>query len=649
MMARTLRVLQIDDSEEDGLLVRRELSRAGFEVSCRRVWTDAGVRSALAEPWDFVISDWSMPDGFTGLAAFEIMREVGQELPFVIVSGTIGEEIAVDALKAGVHDFMTKDKLTRLAPTIERELREMEVRRRQREADDELARQRRQIAASERLFREVLAAVPDGVMVVDQRGRMLLHNAAATELLDVQASDTEFADWVRRIEIFQDEALRPISDERRPVFRALHGEEVDRQTVLIGKAGVGKARWFSASARPLRDDGEIIGAVGVFRDMTAERAAQEQLLISDRMASIGMLAAGVAHEINNPLAAVLANLELATEIFGQANGIGANDIPGVIEMLNDAREAADRVRQIVKDLKIFSRHEDDRVGSVDLPRMLESTLRMAWNEIRHRATLVRRFGDTPKVKGTESRLGQVFLNLVVNAAQAIPEGNARSHTITITTGMDGSDHVFVEINDSGGGMSPETLRQIFTPFFTTKRQGEGTGLGLTISHRIISGLGGTIRVESNLGQGTTFRVSLPVADRDVAARVRKPSHAPTANRVRVLAIDDEPMITTAIRRILGADHDVDVATDGHHALELLRGDLGYDLILCDLMMPQMTGMDFYDQVQALRADHMERIVFMTGDAFTAAARTFLDQVPNQCIEKPFDAHHLRSLVGARVR
>ncbi len=648
MTLRTLRLLLIDDSDEDALLVLRELKRAGYEVQSRQVCTAQGVREALAEPWDFVISDWSMPDGFTGLAAFKVMRELGLELPFVIVSGTIGEELAVDALKAGVHDFMSKGKLTRLGPAIERELKEMVVRQRQREGDDMLAAQRRHSEASERLLRTVLESVSVGVIVLDQRGHLLLRNAVATRLLDIRDEDLDLSMWMQHIEVFQDATLAAVADDAHPLFRALQGDVVDDQLIHVGAVGAAKPLWLCANAHPLRDERGVTGAVGVFRDITNERASQEQLLISDRMASIGMLAAGVAHEINNPLAAVLANLDLISEIFTQQNGIRASDVPELIEMLTDARDAADRVRQIVKDLKIFSRHEDERSGSVDLTRVLESTLRMAWTEIRHRATLTKSFGVTPNVLGTESRLGQVFLNLVINAAHAIPEGNANGHTISITTGMDGIDRVFVEIRDTGGGMSPETLLQIFTPFFTTKGQGEGTGLGLAISHRIVTVLGGTIQVESTLGRGTTFRVLLPIAEHGSVQRVRTPSHTPTLKRVRVLAVDDEPMITTAIRRILRADHDVDIATDGNQALGFLRGGAPYDLILCDLMMPQMTGMEFFERVKAQRPDHAERIVFMTGDAFTAAARTFLDEVPNQCIEKPFDSNYLRKLIGGRV-
>ncbi len=646
-MARPFKVLILDDSEDDVIMLLRELRRTGYDPSYRVVCTPHDTRAALlAEPWEFVISDWSMPDGFTGLAGFQIMSELGLDLPYVIVSGTIAEDIAIDALKAGVHDFMTKGKFARLAPTIERELREVEVRRRQRTAVEQLARQRRDLERSERLLRDVLQSVPDAVVVVDRDGRVLTRNAAAEAMLGNPTEPTTLAGWraEMELEMLVDNEVMPI--EQHPLHVALRGDSVDREALLLRRRGVDHDVCVSASARPLYDDDGVSGAVEILRDMTAERAAQQRLMVSDRMASIGMLAAGVAHELNNPLAAVLANLELAMELFGQGT-LSPPDLAEVIEMITDARSAADRVRHIVKDLKIFSRHEDSPMGAVSLKPALESTLRMAWNEIRHRARLVKSYAETPLVRGSESRLGQVFLNLIVNAAQAIPEGSADRNTITIATRTEGQT-VIVEISDTGAGMSLDTQRQLFIPFFTTKPQGQGTGLGLAISHQIVTSLGGTITVDSTLGKGTTFRVALPIAADAQVPRGRITSIPVATKRARILVVDDEPMITTVLSRVLGAQHDVRVTTSALEALELVR-TASYDVILCDVMMPQMTGMEFYERLLADNPDQAARIVFMTGDAFTEAARAFLDEVPNDRLEKPFDKATLYALIRNRIK
>ncbi|MBA3391407.1 MAG: response regulator [Deltaproteobacteria bacterium] len=645
-MARPLKVLILDDSEDDVMLLLREVRRSGFEPTYRVVCSPDDTRAALlAEPWELVISDWSMPGSFTGLVAFEIMRELGLDLPFIIVSGAIDEDIAIGALKAGVHDFMTKGKFARLAPSIERELREVELRRRQREADDQLASQRRELERSERLLREVLNSVPDAVIVIDREGRILTRNAAADALLAVPADPATMTKWRSEMELLVDNEELPL--DARPLNVALNGDSVDGQQLLLRHRGKDdQGVWLSASARPLRDDAGVFGAVGIFRDMTAERAAQHRLMVSDRMASIGMLAAGVAHELNNPLAAVLANLELAMELFGGGT-LSSHDLTEVIEMVGDAQTAADRVRQIVKDLKIFARHEDSPLGAVSLTSALESTLRMAWNEIRHRARLVKSYADTPLVRGTESRLGQVFLNLIVNAAQAIPEGSADRNTITVATRTEGNT-VVVEISDTGTGMSLETQRQLFIPFFTTKPQGQGTGLGLAISHQIVTGFGGTITVDSTPGKGTTFRVALPIAAAEHVPRGRTPTRPMTPKRARILVVDDEPMITTVLSRVLSAEHEVRATASAIEALELVRAN-NYDVILCDVMMPQMTGMEFHERLLAENPDQAARIVFMTGDAFTAAARAFLDEVPNDRLEKPFDTATLHALIRNRIK
>jgi CheY-like chemotaxis protein/two-component sensor histidine kinase len=371
-------------------------------------------------------------------------------------------------------------------------------------------------------------------------------------------------------------------------------------------------------------------------------------MTSDRMASVGLLASGVAHEINNPLAAVMANLELAEAEMEKLVGKGAVR-KEVYEEIKDAREAADRVRQVARDLKVFSRAEDDSLGPVDLQRVIESSLRMAWTEIRHRARVVKSYGDVPPVLGSESRLGQAFLNLIVNASQAIQEGEAESNEIRVTLAKDGERHVVVEIADTGAGIAPETLKQLFTPFFTTKPAGVGTGLGLSICRRIIAAAGGEITVESRLGVGTTFRVRLPAAE---SARLPTAPELPVsprpARRGRILIVDDEPMILRVLERTLGAEHQVMPMTSARKALDLIAGGQRFDLILCDLMMPQVTGIEMHATLTVVAPEQAQRMVFVTGGAFTQRARAFLDGVSNPRVEKPFDAQRLRALVTHQI-
>jgi signal transduction histidine kinase len=638
--------LLVEDSDDDAALLVRDLKRSGFSLDVKHVCAPEELEAALDEHFDIAISDWSMPR-ITGLDAFHVVRRHDPDLPFIIVSGTISEDIAVDALKAGVDDFMSKGKLARLVPAIERTMRDSATRRRQRKADVELESQRREIARSERLLRTVLDSVPEGVIVADRSGALVAWNPAAGALLDIRTGDGGCDVFAGRYEALAPDAVTPIEPERRALALALKGKSIDRQESVIRRAGLQKPVWISVSARTLRDDADIVGAVAVFRDITQERAAQEQLMISDRMASIGMLAAGVAHEINNPLAAVVANLEQLSTTLTASPGDDPAQATEIREMLADARTAANRVRQIVKDLKVFSRHEEMQPGPVDVRSTLESTLRMAANEIRHRARLVIDYGETPAVSGDESRLGQVFLNLVVNAAQAIPEGHADDNSIKVSSRVDGKGNVVVEVTDTGQGMSAETVRQLFTPFFTTKPKGVGTGLGLVICQRIVSSFGGKIEVESQLGKGTTFRVRMPIASQPVPEAKPEPVLAQPSRRAKVLIVDDEPSIGAALRRVLSLEHDIKVTTQALEALELVRSGERYDVILCDLMMPQMSGMELHAELAAL--GQADRIVFLTGGAFTAAGRQFLDQVKNPRVEKPFDTVRLRALINELIR
>jgi signal transduction histidine kinase/CheY-like chemotaxis protein len=379
------------------------------------------------------------------------------------------------------------------------------------------------------------------------------------------------------------------------------------------------------------------------RSEDALRRSEAQVLGADRLASLGALAAGVAHEINNPLSYVLLILELLVRDLGAEGEVGAR--------LVEARSGLERVKLIVQDLKSFSRIDAERRERVDVRRVLDSTIEIAQNEIRHRALLIRDFGEVPPVMADPSRLGQVFLNLLVNAVQAMSEGDVSRNEIRVTADVDRDGRVVVAIADSGSGIPPEILGRIFDPFFTTKPPGVGTGLGLSICKGIITAIGGEIAVTSKVSEGTTFRVALPPALEPAQAPAaplpaKAPSGAP--KRGRVLVIDDEPVLARALGRSLAPEYDVVVISNPADALDRLRLGEGFDAILCDLVMPQVTGMDLYAELAASRPALAARMIFMTGGTFTVRAREFLAAVPNPAIDKPFDLAALSALLRARV-
>ncbi|MBI2378151.1 MAG: response regulator [Deltaproteobacteria bacterium] len=502
------------------------------------------------------------------------------------------------------------------------------------------------------ILRSVIESIGDGVGVVDEKRKLILWNSAASELAKHGTCIAVPMGADGGAGFYDADGITPTRLDRLPLVRAMHGEVFDGVEVFLRHAGAPNGVWLSATGRPWRGENGIArGGVAVFRDVTSEKATQAQLLVSDRMASVGMLAAGVAHEINNPLASVLLNLDLCVGELDHLEASGAiGNVDELRETLNNARESAGRVRQIVRDLKVFSRHEDTRSEAVDVRTVLESSLRMAWNEIRHRAQLIKDLADVPLVEGSESRLGQVFLNLIMNAAQAIEEGNVDGNEIRISTALDSTGRILVTISDTGRGIAHDELKNLFRPFYTTKGPGVGTGLGLAISHRIVTGLGGEIQVESEYGKGTTFKTLLPPArSRDPTDEVSAATTAPATRRARILVIDDEARIAKAIRRTLESEHDVIACVSAAQAMEHIRSDGPFDVILCDLMMPQTTGMELHAELRTLNPAVAERMIFLTGGAFTPAARAFLDRVPNQRVEKPFDAQHLRALINDRVR
>jgi signal transduction histidine kinase len=393
------------------------------------------------------------------------------------------------------------------------------------------------------------------------------------------------------------------------------------------------------------------------RDAEVRREMDARLMLSERLASLGMLAAGVGHEVNNPLAVAMANLELLGDELSEIRGLlpptplGTQTVERLDSLalpIQDIKEAAARIRDIVRDLRKLSR-SDDAVGPVDIAQVLEASCRASANQIRHRAHLVTELSGLPLVRGNEARFQQVFLNLLINAAHAIPEGHAERNVSEVTGRYDGQ-RVEISVRDSGKGMSPQVMAKVFDPFFTTKEVGEGTGLGLSLSHRIVTDAGGAITVESEPGEGTTFRVSLLPADPSApqAAGVVA-NYATKAAPARVLVIDDEPGMGRAVGLMLPG-HEITSLTSAREALRRLSAGERWDLILCDVMMPEVSGVEFFGELARKLPQLLDVVVFTTGGAFTAQAEEFLTNLgPGRWLEKPFESAVLHGILAERQR
>lgn len=405
-----------------------------------------------------------------------------------------------------------------------------------------------------------------------------------------------------------------------------------------------------------------------------ERGRREQaarLEEADRLALLGTVAAGVGHEINNPLSFAMGNLEIIDEAMPAlraevASLLGSDASPEQRESLDhvlrrfdemrgllaDSRAGVGRVRMLVRNLRSLSARPAERRELLDLSKVVDASVSMASGQIKYRATLVRDYERSARVLGDEGRLGQVFLNLLVNAAQAMPASRFETNRIEVSTRIE-ADWVVVEIRDTGRGMSKTLQTRIYEPFFTTRGAEGGTGLGLSISKDIIAAHGGHIEVQSEPERGSVFRVYLPVPERASQAP-RVPSAPPPASTVLpaaggsvrpcVWVLDDEPLVGQIISRSLQARCEVWVASEPRELFERLEAGETFDVCCCDLMMPQMTGMEVRAKIAAAWPQLLRRMIFVTGGPSTQEGRDFVARPDVLVLDKPFDVENLRSTV-----
>ena len=637
-------LIGLDDADEAA--VRAELAGLATPVLLRRAGDLTG---PFAEPAPDVILAGDRPGAPPIPQVIEALRRHGVD-GFVVAVANWDESTARLLMRAGAADVVSRDRLARLGPIVERELRELDDRRRLRRAEAALTR-------SEANFRKLFEFTPDA-MAVHVNGRFVWANSSQATLMGYPSAEAMIGHTILE-HLEGDDAAAAINRMRllgsgAPVgLREFTYVRVDHSRIDI-----------EVSSLPFEFEGRP-AILSVARDISERKRAQGRMLQSDRLAAIGKLAAGVAHEINNPLAYVIANvgavqaeisaasadLRALHEVVPAASharvGSALARLAEIDQALVEAAEGAERVRVIVRDLKTFARHEQTGTNAVDLKKVIEASINVAWNEIRHRARLVKTLDAAPPVEANESALGLLVVNLLLNAAASIPEGDADANEIRIRCGTDAQGRAELSVQDSGPGLRQEDLARVFEPFFGSRPDGAAPSLGLSVCHGIVGQLGGEIRAESAPGQGTTFLVSLPPHVQPAPALGRPAPTPKTSAAARVLVVDDEAAVGNALRRML-TGHDVTLVSSGRAALEILSRDRRFDVVLCDLMMAEMTGMDLFDEVSKQWPGFEKKMLFMTGGAFTERAQTFLGRVANTVLEKPFRRDELRALVAERV-
>ncbi len=522
-------VLVIEDSRTQARMICSALHAQG--LTCEIATSGQEARAFLQERGaELLLLDYELPD-MSGSRLIDQLRTAGHEIPFVVMTARGNETVAVQFMKRGALDYLVKDSgfLSFLPEVTQRHLREARSQRILREAEHALR------AAEQRVVR-IIEASPEAFLSLAEDGTILDWNTAAERTFGWHAQEI-----VGRsiLETLVPEDLRDDMQRFLRQFQSSHqlgelGQRFESTAVRQDTATI----FVEVSASPMQvGDAWVINAF--VHDVSDRKEMESQLVQSDKMASIGQLAAGVAHEINNPIGFVTSNLGtlanyvqsyerilkgFETALSGLEPEIRSHvvqalapvekmwreedldyirqDVPALLE---ESTGGLQRVKEIVQNLKSFARLDEAVVKEADINEGLESTLKVVWNELKYRCDVVRKYGQLPLLQCFPGQLNQVFMNLLVNAAQAITEHG----TITIETSATDTD-VFVRIRDTGRGIPPENLTRLFTPFFTTKPVGSGTGLGLSISYGIVKKHGGEIRVDSEVGVGTGFEIRLPL-------------------------------------------------------------------------------------------------------------------------------------------
>lgn len=502
VLPRPLRVLLIEDSVDDALLLRRHLSKAGFTPELYRVETSESMRAALAEPWDCILADYNLPL-FSAPEALRLLQGTGADIPFIMMSGAVSEATAVAAMRAGAHDYVSKENLTRLGPAIERELAEAASRRVKRATE-------RALRSSEERFHRLVEATPLALLICDTEGQVSYSNRGAQRLLGYEAAGFE-GGGVPLAPIFslEDFGTRPenVSPERQVVWGLQqrmdsHKEETWEATCLRADGTPIPVLIGAALLNPEapREDAQL--AI-FFVDLSEQKQGEEVLRRTEKLAAAGRLAASIAHEINNPLEAITNCLYLLEQ--------GTLDEESRSYLLMAQREL-DRVTHITTQTLRFYRQSTGPTRT-DIADLMESVLVLYEARIRdHGIEVVRECADAPTIIALEGEIRQVLANLIGNAVDAMMGGPEprrlvlRAHPCRSGSGV---PSLAIVVADRGSGMSPATLRRIFEPFFSTKGI-TGTGLGLWVSREIITKHSAQIQVRSRQGVGTVFRLVFPL-------------------------------------------------------------------------------------------------------------------------------------------
>jgi len=618
-MGIPLSVLIVEDSEDDARLLVRELKRGGYELTQEQVYTATAMQAALdRQVWDLVIGDFSMPN-FSGLEALSLVRERGLDVPYICLSGTISEELAVAAMKAGANDWVTKGQLKRLLPAIERELRE--------------AKGRAALRAAEAGYETLVEQAPVGIYRSNPEGRFLSANTALVRMLGYEsAADLLRLDMAR--DVYADPAER-----QGLVDRDTYSDRQYDDVEATWKRKDGGLLTVQLNVRAVRNAARQVEYYETFvRDVTEQRRLQQQVLQSQKMEAVGRLAGGIAHDFNNLLTVITSYSDLLLEDLGKDDP-KRDDVEQV-------RKAAEGAASLTRQLLAFSRQQVLAPRVVSLNAVVDSLQKILRRVIGEDVELATALApDLGAVKADVGQLEQVLMNLTVNARDAMPTGGKLTietanveHDPAYARAREGaavSRFVMLAVTDTGVGMDEATKARIFEPFFTTKEAGKGTGLGLATVYGIVNQSGGFIWVYSEPGNGTSFKIYLPRVDAPAEGVKAAGSVSVPRGTETVLLVEDAAAVRAVAKQVLQRQgYTVLEAPHGEAALHLAQKHRGpIHLLLTDVVMPVLSGRRLAEQLAPLRPDM--KVLYASGYTDDSVVRHGILESGTAYLQKPF--------------
>jgi two-component system, cell cycle sensor histidine kinase and response regulator CckA len=632
----TTTIMVVEDESVVATDLERSLKQLGYQLLPSAASSDEALLIASERCPDLVLMDIGIRGEQDGIDTAALLRRQ-HRVPVVYITAYADEETLSRAKETEPLGYLLKPfKPRELRATVEMALyrHQMETRLHEREA----------------WLNTLLRSIGEGVIATDASGAVSFMNPVAEALLG------RTQDEVSGHPIDQVMHLRSVLDKSRmenPLTTALRERKAVStcaDALLLTADGAEYA--VNDNAAPIFDQGRLLGAVMVIRDVTEERRFKRQMAADNHLVSLGIMTAKVGHEINNPLGVIAFNLDflltrLSAEVpsarqsqFGQLPCLTRRELQ---QVLSETRDAAQRIREIAMSLRTAARPAESGPQTAEVSRALTWALSTTAAELRHRARVVYTIEDVPPLALSETKLGQVLVNIILNAAHAIEPGNFERNEVRISVTACGPNSAAIEVRDTGHGIPEGLMSKVFDPFFSTKAVGRGTGLGLSVCQDIINNCGGSIEVKSKQGEGTTFRLLLPVAK--FSAEQQTPSSAPAFQPLTVLLVDDNELVARALARVLSPHHNVIGVAGVSEAIGLFEQGQTFDVVVCDVMMPERTAVDLYRYLKKTAPALAERVLFVTGGAGTAELQEFLDGFPGRVLEKPFDLDELERAIG----